>query len=130
MVTNLSLWKLELQEIIRLHNKRGNCENFIREEKYGFDLKHFPCLELRANFAYGLMAQVAHNILRWVALIAKPNKPHFSKKIRRQFIFRAGRLVRHARSIVLKVRHNFLKEVRRLLEAWQPLPQQLPVPGT
>ena len=31
-----------LQEIIEFHRKRGNSENFIREEKYNYDLKHFP----------------------------------------------------------------------------------------
>lgn len=34
----------------------GNAENFIKEEKYGYDLKNFPCLKLNANYAYGLLA--------------------------------------------------------------------------
>ena len=43
IVTNHPLLEWSLQEIVEHHNKRGNAENFIREEKYGYDLKHFPC---------------------------------------------------------------------------------------
>lgn len=49
------------------HALRGNSENFIREEKYGYDLKHFPCQKLSANHAYGLFALIAHNFLRTIA---------------------------------------------------------------
>ncbi len=130
VVTNLNPFEYSPQRVIEIHNKRGNAENFIREEKYGFDLKHFPCLAMNANFAYGLYAQIAHNIVRWIATIEKPDKPHFSKKIRRKFVFRAGQVVRHARKIVLKVRHKFKEEVDRLTRAWNPLPQtSIPVPG-
>jgi hypothetical protein len=125
IVTNRSLLRETPREIIELHNKRGNSENFIKEGKYGFDLKHFPCLAMNANFAYGLLAQIAHNLVRWVAVIEKPDKPHFAKKIRKKFVFKAGRMVRHARKVVLKVRHKFKQEVDRLKRAWQPLPLQV-----
>src|SRR5690606_20499615 len=48
VVTNLNLAQWSLQKVIEHHNERGNAENFIREEKYGFDLKHFPCQSLKA----------------------------------------------------------------------------------
>lgn len=86
VATNLSLYDWTLQEVIEHHNKRGNAENFIREEKYGYDLKHFPCLELKANRAYGLIAMAAHNILRWTAIHENPGRPRFSKGLRRKFI--------------------------------------------
>ena len=41
IVTNLPLLEWTLQEVVEHHNKRGNVENFIREEKYGYDLKHY-----------------------------------------------------------------------------------------
>ena len=63
VVTNLPLIDWSLQAVIEHHNKRGNAENFIREEKYGYDLKHFPCLELKANHAFGCLALAAHNIV-------------------------------------------------------------------
>jgi len=65
VVAGMPLAKFSLQQVIEHHNKRGNAENFIREEKYAYDLKHFPCLKLKANHAYGLLAMVAHNIAGW-----------------------------------------------------------------
>ena len=101
------------------HQKRGNAENFIREEKYGFDLKHFPRQSLRANHAFAQLAMVAHNILRWVAITQRPDKPHYSKKIRRRFIFIPGKVIRHARQLVLKIPVRYYEKVMRLRQAWQ-----------
>jgi hypothetical protein len=53
-------------------------------------------------------------MIRWIALIENPEKPHYSKKIRNQFIFSPGKLVNHARQLVLKVSHAFAKEVLKL----------------
>ncbi len=122
VVTNLSLMTWSLQGIIEFHNKRGNSENFIREEKYGYKLKHFPCQKLMANHAYLLLAMVAHNILRWVAVIQRPHKPHFSKKLRRRFLFIAGRVVSHARQLVFKISKRAYEEVQKLKKAWRSKP--------
>lgn len=128
IVAGMPMQKFTLQQVVEHHNKRGNAENFIREEKYGYDLKHFPCLKLRANHAYGLLAMVAHNILRWVAVIERPHKPHFSKKLRRRFVYIPGKVIEHARQICMKIPERFYREVMRLREAWQ-LPPQGPAPG-
>lgn len=122
VVTNWDLSRHSLQEVMKHHNKRGNGENFIKEEKYGFKLKSFPCRSLRANHAWALLAQVAHNLLRWMALIENPDKPHYSKKLRKQYVFNPGRVVRHARTVVLKVMRPFYEEVYKMREAWQATP--------
>lgn len=119
VVTNFNLFENSYQKVLEHHQKRGNCENFIREEKYGYDLKHFPCQKLLANHAYQLIAMIAHNILRWVAIMTKPDKPHFSKKLRRKYIFIPGKVVEHARQLVLKIPVRFRKEVSLLKEALQ-----------
>ena len=121
-MTNIPLIKFSLQQVIERHNKRGNCERFIKEEKYGFDLLHFPMQKLQANFAYGLITQVAHNILRWLAVLERPHKPHFSKKLRRRFIYIPGKLVSHARSLVMRIPKQFYKEVQTMRVALQLLP--------
>lgn len=117
VVTNMDLTRNSYQEIIEFHNKRGNAENFIREEKYGYDLKHFPCQKLKANHAYGLLAMVAHNLLRWAAIHDQPHRPKFSKKFRRMFIDIPGKMVSHGRTLTLKISEHYLKEVNRLREA-------------
>ena len=124
VATNFNLLTHSLQQVIEHHNKRGNAENFIKEEKYGFDLLHFPCLSLTANYAFGLLAQIAHNVLRWVALVQNPDKPHFSKKLRRRFIYIPGKVVSHARQLFLKIPTRFYEEVARFKQAWtlEPCP--------
>jgi hypothetical protein len=124
VITNWDLFQHSLQEVMAFYMKRGNAENFIREEKYGFDLKHFPCQELKANLAFAQLAMVAHNILRWVALVEKPDKPHFSKKIRRRYIYIPGKIVKHARQLILKVPTRFHEEVLRLKRGLRFNPDQ------
>lgn len=123
VITNRNLFTQTDQSIIEFHRLRGNSENFIREEKYNLDLKHFPCLKLSANHAYGLIAMVAHNFLRTIAVIDKPDKPHFAKKLRRKFIFIPGRLVKHARTLTMKIPARFRQEVERIIEAWRYKPK-------
>jgi len=126
IVTNHNLFRQTLQSLVEHYNKRGNVENFIREEKYGYDLKHFPCQSLSANHAFGLIAMVANNLLRYMALIDKPVHTNFAKKFRRKFISIPGHLVQHARSLVLKIPKHYLKEVNRLKEGWQSHPAMNP----
>ncbi len=123
VMTNFNLFWRTGQQIIEHHRKRGNSENFIREEKYNYDLKHFPCLKLSANHAYGLLALVAHNFLRTVAVIDRPDRPHFAKKLRRKFIFIPGRLIKHARNLTMKIPLRYKAGVTRLMEAWQCKPE-------
>ena len=111
IITNWNLLYNSLQSVMQFYLKRGNTENFIREEKYGFDLLHMPCLAMNANHGFLQLAVVAHNILRWVALVQKPDKPHFSKKIRRRYIYIPGKIIQHARQLILKIPVRFYKEV-------------------
>lgn len=117
VVTNLDLTTMTYQQAIEFHSKRGNAENFIREEKYGYDLKHFPCLKLKANHAFGQIAMIAHNLLRWSAIHDQPHRPKFAKKMRRQFINIPAKMVSHGRSLTLKMSAYYFKEVNRLREA-------------
>lgn len=114
------------QEVFMHHQKRGNMENFIREDKNAYDLKHFPCLKLKANHAYGMLAMVAHNLLRWVALMMKPDKPHFAKKLRKRIVFAAGKVIKHAGQLYLKIVAHAFKEVMKLREAWGFTPAKVP----
>jgi len=119
--------RYSLQEVMTFHHKRSNSENFIREEKYNYDLKHFPCLKLNANRAYGQLAMVAHNLLRWVSIMMRPDKPHFSKKLRNRFVFFAGRVVKHSGQLFLKVGHKGYEEVMKLREVWGFKPEKIPL---
>jgi hypothetical protein len=118
VLTNWNLFYNEQQEVMAFHQKRGNSENFIREGKYGYDLKHFPCKKMNANHAYGLFALFVHNFIRTLAMLDNPSNPHYSKKIRRKYIFIPSRVVYSARYVIVKIPNHYKKEVDRLLHAW------------
>jgi hypothetical protein len=126
VVSNVDLNRWSIQEVFEHHAKRGHAENFNKEEKYNFKLRKFPCEKLMANHAWALLAQVAHNLLRWVALIESPERPHFSKKLRNRYIFSPGKIVRHARQVILKVMQPFFEEVEKLKQRHGGLPKIVP----
>jgi hypothetical protein len=127
VLTNISLYKFTPQSILEHHQARGNSENFIREAKYGYDLKHFPCKKMNANHAYGLLGLVAHNFYRAMSLIDNPNKPNFSKKLRRKLVFIPGKLINHARQLVMRIPIKFMEEVNRFKKRWEAPPQLPPL---
>ena len=122
LVTNENLFERSYQEVFEFYKKRGNAERFIREEKYGYDLKHFPCQKLRANQAFGLLAMTAHNLLRWGAIIERPDKPNFSKKLRRRLIHIPGKLLVGQNQKRLKIPKRFYKEVMRWIDGMTEIP--------
>lgn len=120
VVTNFDLTQWSLQEVLEHHAKRGNAENFVKEEKYNFKLKTFPCQKLLANHAWILLAQVAHNMIRWIALMDAPDRPHYAKKIRSKYVFVAGRLVSHAGQLILRVmKSSYERGLKMLKEGWR-----------
>jgi hypothetical protein len=118
VLTNRNLFPVSLQSIMEHHAKRGNSENFIREQKIHLDLTHFPCLKMNANFGYGLIAMVAYNFLRIIARLDEPNKPHYAKKLREKYIYLPGKVVKHARQMFLKIPLKFREEVESMTTGW------------
>ena len=118
VLTNWNLFYGAQQDVIAFHQKRGNAENFIREGKYGYDLKHFPCKKMNANHGYGLFALLVHNFIRTIAILDNPNSPHYSKKIRIKYIFIPCRVIRTARKWIIKIPNRNKKEVDRLTHVW------------
>jgi hypothetical protein len=121
VLTNIDLFYKTRQSVMEHHQKRGNSENFIREKKIHFDLKHFPCLKMNANTAYGLIAMVGYNFLRLVARLDEPDRPHFAKKIREKFLHIPGKFVKHARQFFLKIPLRYKKEVENMRVGWAGL---------
>ena len=118
VMTNWNLFASSPQKILEHHAKRGNAENFIREKKIHLDLKHFPCLKLSANFAYGLIAMVSYNFMRMIARLDSPDKPHYAKKLREKYLHIPAKVVKHARQFFLKIPKNFRKEVEQMTSGW------------
>lgn len=120
-ITNIGEGEMSDDAVIRFYRGRGHTENFIRELKYGFDLKHYPCLKLNANRAYGLVAAFAYNLMRLTALQLNPKKPGFAKKTRRRLLRSPAVIVRHAGKVVFRMMQRHAEEMARWLERLKTL---------
>lgn len=127
VATNEGLTHKSYQHVIEQYRPRADVENMIKEFKIGFDAKHLPCQKFSANEVYFLFVLIAQNLIRWVALLEQPDKPHFSKKIRHKLIIAPGRVLSGSRQFVLRVKKRFKKEVDKLLEAWGSEPVRIPL---
>ena len=109
------------ESLIRFYRKRGAAENFIKEVKYGYDLKHYPCQKLVANKAYSIIGAFAHNCMRLLSLASKPEKPKFAKALRNQFINLPCQVIRHGRQVIFKFMKHHHKEVNHWLKILKKL---------
>ena len=104
-----------MENIIAFYRSRGNTENFIKEEKYGLDLKHYPCRKLTANKVFCLVGALAYNLMRFSSFsISK--RGCYSKKIRFFLVNLPCQVVKHARKTTVKFNHTIVKEVCETLE--------------
>lgn len=127
IITNISLNEMSNEEVIDFYRQRATAENYIKEQKYGFDFLNFPCKTLRANKVFGVIGTLAHNLTRilsfsmeqkWKKIRCGKSKKikrvrqlgYFSKKVRSECINIAGQVVRSARKVKLRINIQ-IKEV-------------------
>lgn len=92
------------------HNQRGNAENFIKEQKYGFNLDYIPTANLYSNAVYFAIGALAYNL----TIAFKNYLPEdFMKSgiaaMRYYLISIPGKVVQHGRQLVLKIQKRFLE---------------------
>ena len=139
IVTNVSAFDLTEDQVIEFYRQRATAENYIKEQKYGYDFLNFPCQKLKANKVFGLAGTIAHNLMRAMSLLmdqkVKKRKGkdgvlrkvtqlgYFSKKIRNELLWIAGRISSSARKLKLRVNRNnweVANQVMKHLEnVWQ-----------
>ena len=103
--TNIFQHEWKAKQVIKFYRGRANCENFIKEQKYGFDFKHFPCKKLDANRVYGLIGTIAYNMMRMTSFLIS-EKGCFSKKIRKILLEIPSQVVSHARKLTIRINHT------------------------
>ncbi|MDD4975574.1 MAG: IS1380 family transposase [Bacteriovorax sp.] len=111
IITNLEEVEMDNEKVIEFYRGRGNAENFIREQKNGFDFHHFPCQKLDANRVYGLVGTLAYNMTRFLSFFIS-NNGCFSKKVRNKLIKLPCQVVHHARKLIIK----FNKKIKEVVE--------------
>lgn len=131
IITNVSTFDMGEEEIIEFYRQRATAENYIREQKYGFDFLNFPCQKLRANQVFGQAGSIAHNLIRVLSFMmeqkvkkvkGKDGKRrvvtqlgYYSKKVRSELLNIAGKVVSSARKIKLRVSRNNEEVMRKVM---------------
>lgn len=132
IITNVSAFDMDEEKVIEFYRQRATAENYIREQKYGFDFLHFPCQKLRANQVYGQAGTIAHNLIRALSFMmeqkvkkvrGKDGKRrvvtqlgYYAKKVRSELINIAGKVVSSARKIKLRISRTNWEVFNRMNE--------------
>jgi hypothetical protein len=91
--------------VLAWHNQRGQAENFNKELKGGFGLEGMPCGTTAANAVFFRIGVIAYNLFIGFKRLACPTgwAAHTIATFRWRLIQVAGRIVRHAGGVVLKI---------------------------
>lgn len=98
-------------EVIEWHNQRGQAENFNKELKNGFGMERMPCGQTGANAVFFRIGVIAYNLFMGFKRLSCPDSwiKHTIATFRWKMIQAAGRIVKHAGSIILKLAADFEK---------------------
>ena len=133
IITNIDVSEMGNEDVFEFYKDRATAESYIREQKYGFDFLNFPCRTLRANKIFGLVGTMAHNLTRVVSfgMDQKHRKVkcrksgevkivrqlgYFSKAVRSTCINIAGRVVRSARKIKLRIHFEIQEVLEKIMK--------------
>jgi hypothetical protein len=95
----------EAPEVIKIHNQRGQLENYIKELKTGFGMEWMPCGETYANAVFFRIGVIAYNLFLAMKLLALPSwyRSFTIQTVRWRLYQVAGAVVRHAHQLLLKI---------------------------
>lgn len=100
---------MNTEQVLDFYNDRGKAEKAIGELKNGFGLEKLPCGQLMANAAFLQTAMIAYNLVQLFKRRALPKswRTLGIKSLRFRLLGQAGRVIRHAGQIVLKLSADF-----------------------
>lgn len=122
IVTSL---KWQDKKVVKFYNKRGTCEQWIKEGKYALNWTRLSCQRFVENEARLKLFIMAYNLGNFLRTLALPEGiKHWSlRSIQLKLIKIGGRLIKHARyyclllaetSITEKIFSGLLNNIRRL----------------
>ncbi|MBP2643747.1 MAG: transposase [Firmicutes bacterium] len=97
------------EETARCCEKRGNCENYIKEAKYDMNVGSLLLKSFWANEAVFQLMMLAYNLFllfKFDRLISREYRQQI-KTFRLKYLFVAGRIIRTARSTILKLAFDY-----------------------
>jgi len=106
LVTNTELSSVE---VVEFYEKRGNCENYIKEAKYDMAVGHLLLQSFWANEAIFQLMMMAYNLFLLFKMdFAKRTEYRQQiKTFRLKYVFLAGKIIRTARNVVMKLSENY-----------------------
>jgi hypothetical protein len=93
------------QEVVSLHNQRGQAENYIKELLNGFGIEWMPCGQTYGNAVFFRIGVLAYNLFLAMKLLALPlwYRTFTISTARWKLYQLAGAVVKHAHQILLKL---------------------------
>ena len=93
------------QEVVALHNRRGQAENFIKELKEGFGMDWMPCGQTCANAVFFRIGVIAYNLFQAMKLMSLPPwwRTTTIATARWRLYQTAASVVHHAHQVLLKL---------------------------
>jgi hypothetical protein len=101
--------ELSPEEVVEFNEKRGNCENYIKEAKYDMAVGHLLLQSFWANEAIFQLMMLTYNLFLLFKMdFAKETEYRQQiKTFRLKYIFLAGKIIRTARSVVMKLSEKY-----------------------
>ena len=125
IVTNL---ETDSRAVVRLYNKRGTAEQWIREGKHAVKMTRLSCHRFRSNEVRLWLSVIAYNLGNlWRRLVLPLRVGNWSlTSLQQRLVKTGGRLIKHARYYWLLLAEGHL--TRRLFGAMVQRTEALPVP--
>jgi len=97
------------EEVVDFYEKRGNCENYIKEAKYDMAVGHLLLQSFWANEAIFQLMMLAYNLFLLFKMVFSGATEYRQqiKTFRLKYIFLAGKIIRTARSVVMKLSEKY-----------------------
>ena len=111
IATNADSDTMPAKEIVQFYRKRGDTsENRIKELKSGFNIHHLPSSDFISNAFYFQIGILAYNLfMLFKETLQQSWQRHTIQTIRYKLYHIAGKVIRHARRLVLKVNDEFVE---------------------
>jgi len=102
IVTNMSA---KAKNIVRFYNKRGNCEQWIKEGKYALSWTRLSCTRFTSNQVRLGLFVLAYNLGNFMRRFALPSKvSHWSlRSIQLKLIKIGAKVISHARRTIFQM---------------------------
>jgi len=122
VATNWDGGEKTAHEVLQWHNQRGQAENFNKELKIGFGMEQMPCGQTEANAVFFRIGVIAYNLFVGFKRLSCLEGwiKHTIATYRWKMIQVAGRIVKHAGKVILKIAADVKK-----LELFQEIRQKI-----